>query len=110
MDFEQLRLIDLIEKFQSDLTEISATRSLKTYNGAGQKLQSVYNFLLASQSAFEKEQELLKNLFSSFNYGAVIVNNALKTGGLSPEDNELLGECLEIMLTCCTKLINMLKQ
>lgn len=110
MDFEHLRLTDLIEKFQKDVEEISATRSLKTYNGAGQKLQSVYNFLLSSQSAFEEEQELLKNLFSSFNYGAVIVNNALKTGALTPEDNELLSECLEIMLTCCTKIVNMFKK
>lgn len=100
--FEDLRLIDLIKKFESTVMQIEQTRSLAALKVAGKQLQDVYDFFLTAQSSYEKEQEMLKNIFSSFNYAAVIVNNAVKCGGLSAEDNELLGECLQIMLKCCS--------
>lgn len=101
MQFEDLRLIDLIKKFEYTIRQIEQTRSLATLKVAGKQLQDVYNFFLTAQNAYEEQQEVLKNMFSSFNYAAVIVNNALKSGGLTAEDNELLNECLQIMLKCC---------
>ena len=99
--FEDLRLIDLIKKFESTVMQIESTRSLSMLSAAGKQLQAVYDFFITAQNGYEKQQEMLKNMFSSFNYAAVIVNNAVKNGGLSAEDNELLGECLQIMLKCC---------
>ena len=79
-------------------------------SAAGKQLQDVYNFFITAQSGYEEQHELLKNMFSSFNYAAVIVNNAVKCGGLSAEDNELLGECLQIMLKCCQTVTESLKK
>lgn len=108
-DFEDLRLIDLVQKFQMDIEQISATRSLNKLGQAGADLQSVYDFFITAENPFEKQQELFKNMCSSFNYAAVIVNNALKNGALSKDDNELLSECVEIMLKCCNGMISSLK-
>ena len=107
--FEDLRLIDLIKKFEGTILQIEQTRSLATLKVAGKQLQDVYNFFLTAQSGYEEQQEQLKNMFSSFNYAAVIVNNAVKCGGLTAEDNELLNECLEIMLKCCQTVTASLK-
>lgn len=89
--------------------QIESTRSLAMLSTAGKQLQDVYDFFITAQSGHEEQQELLKNMFSSFNYAAVIVNNAVKNGGLSAEDNELLGECLQIMLKCCSTVKASLK-
>ena len=102
--FEDLRLNDLIKRFQNAVEMINSSRSLKSFNEAGKLLQDVYDFFITAESAYEELQETFKSLFSSFNYGAVIVNNAIKCGGLSSEDNELLGECIEIMLKCCNTI------
>lgn len=102
--FEDLRLIDLIKKFESTVKQIEQTRSLSLLKVAGKQLQDVYNFFLTAQSPYTEQQEQLKNIFSSFNYAAVIVNNAVKCGGLSGDDNELLSECLQIMLKCCSNV------
>ena len=99
--FEDLRLADLIKKFEQSVKEIEQTRNLSQLKVAGRQLQDVYDFFLTAESGYEEQQELLKGMFSSFNYAAVIVNNAVKCGGLSGEDNELLNECLQIMLKCC---------
>ena len=107
--FEDLRLIDLIKKFEGTILQIEQTRSLNQLKVAGKQLQDVYNFFLTAQSGYEEQQEQLKNMFSSFNYAAVIVNNAVKCGGLTKEDNELLNECLEIMLKCCQTVTASLK-
>lgn len=107
-NFEDLRLIDLIKKFQRTAEEINSNRSLSLLNDAGKQLQDVYNFFITAHGAYEEQQEQLKNLFSSFNYAAVIVNNAVKSGGLSFDDNELLNECLQIMLKCCQTLTDSL--
>ena len=99
--FEDLRLIDLIKKFENSVNEIEQTRNLSKLKVAGSRLQDVYDFFLTAESGYEEQQEQLKSMFSSFNYAAVIVNNAVKNGGLSGEDNELLTECLQIMQKCC---------
>ena len=108
-NFEDLRIIDLLERFERDIIEINSSRSLKNFKRAGENLQAVYNFYVTAQNPFKEQEELFKNLYSSFNYAAVIINNALKNGGLSKDDNELLNECIEIMLTCCARLKHMLK-
>lgn len=108
-DFEDLRLTDLIEKFKAKIELIAETRSLSSLNKAGEALQSVYNFHITAQNSYEKQEETFKNLYSSFNYAAVIVNNALKNGGLKGDDNELLNECIEIMLKCCDIITASLK-
>lgn len=109
LTFEDLRLIDLIKKFENTIMQIEQTRSLATLKVAGKQLQDVYDFFITAQSGYEQQQEMLKNMFSSFNYAAVIVNNAVKNGGLTAEDNELLNECLEIMLKCCQTVTASLK-
>ena len=102
--FEDLRLKDLIERFEGAIEEINTTRNLSGLKEAGRKLQDVYDFFLTAESAYAEEQEKLKSLFSSFNYAAVIVNNAMKKGGLKEDDKELLGECFAIMFRCCDDL------
>ena len=109
MQFEDLRLIDLIKKFESTIRQIEQTRSLASLKVAGKQLQDVYDFFITAQSPYTEQQEQLKNMFSSFNYAAVIVNNAVKCGGLSADDNELLTECLQIMLKCCQTVTASLK-
>ncbi len=104
LNFEDLRLLDLIGKFEKTVSEIVTTRNLSLLKPAGKQLQSVYDFFITAEGGYEKQQELLKNMFSSFNYAAVIVNNAVKNGSLSNEDKELLNECLEIMLKCCASV------
>ena len=99
--FEDLRLIDLIKKFEATVKEIDSTRNLSKLKDAGRQLQDVYDFFITAESGYGEQQEQLKSMFSSFNYAAVIVNNAVKNGGLSGDDNELLNECLQIMLKCC---------
>ena len=107
--FEDLRLADLIAKFRNTVEDINSTRSLGKFKEAGRQLQDVYDFFVTSENTYENLQDGLKNLFSAFNYGAVIVNNALKSGGLTAEDNELLNECIQIMLKCCSTLTTSLK-
>lgn len=108
-DFEDLRLIDLLEKFYEAIAEVAQTKRVAGLNAAGKRLQSVYDFFITSKKPYEKEQEELKNLFSSFNYAAVIANNAIKNNSLTAEDAELLNECLEIMQKCSLNLIASLK-
>ncbi len=109
LNFEDLRLLDLIGKFRDSVLQIQSTRNLSLLKDAGKKLQDVYNFFITSEGSYEKQQELLKNMFSSFNYAAVIVNGAIKSGALSNEDKELLNECLEIMIKCSTSIETSIK-
>lgn len=108
--FEDLRLIDLIEKFRATIESLNSGRNLSELKTAGRRLQDVYDFFITAESGYEQEQERLKSLFSSFNYAAVIVNNAMKNGRLTAEDNELLGECVEIMLKCCSDVTDSLRR
>lgn len=98
MNFEQLRMVDLIEKFNADIERVYADKNLSVFSGASGKLQSVYNFYITSQDSFSSIESYLKNLFSSFNYAAVIINDGLKKKSLDGEAKELLFECLQIML------------
>ena len=100
MNFEQLRLVDLINKFNEDIEDVYKNKNLSVFHGASKKLQEVYNFYVTAQDDFKGVEEYLKNLVSSFNYAAVIINDGMKKKGLDREANELLFECLQIMLKC----------
>ncbi|MGN1276058.1 MAG: hypothetical protein ACI4UK_03600, partial [Floccifex sp.] len=65
---------------------------------------------ILSGKAFEAQQPMLKNLFSAFNYGAVIINDAIKTKQLDKEANTLLDECLQIISACCVNIKNSIGQ
>jgi hypothetical protein len=107
-DFEDLRMADLVKKVRTDVEKIAECREASLFVGAQVNLQNVYNFHLTSKNSFTECEEFLKNLYSSFNYAAVIINDGIKKGKLSADDNELLGECIEIMLKCCDKTIEIL--
>lgn len=107
--FEDLRMADLLERFRADVCKIYETRSSSLLSQAGKDLQNVYNFHLVSDKSFIEVEENLKNLYTSFNYAAVIVNNAMKNKQLTKDDNELLGECLQVMLRCCDVVLAKLK-
>ena len=100
MTFEQLRLTDLINKFNADIEDVYNNKNLSVFHGASKKLQDVYNFYITATDDFRGIEQYLKNLFSSFNYAAVIINDAMKKKGLDREASELLFECLQIMLRC----------
>lgn len=110
MTFEQLRLIDLINKFNDDIEDVYRNKNLSVFHGASKKLQDVYNFYVTAGDDFREIEEYLKNLFSSFNYAAVIINDGMKKKGLDREANELLFECLQIMLKCDELIISSLNK
>ena len=110
MTFEQLRLIDLIQKFNADIEDVYKNKNLSVFHGASKKLQDVYKFYVTAADDFKEIEEYLRNLFSSFNYAAVIINDAMKRKGLDGEANELLFECLQIMLRCDELIINTLEK
>ncbi len=103
-DFEDLRLLDLLKTVADDIYEIQTTKDVNLFQKAGHDIQSVYNFYVAATKSFSEQEQYLKNLFSSFNYAAVIINDGIKKGEktLDEEDKELLNECLEIMIRCCS--------
>ena len=94
-------MIELIEKFEEDINNIQETRSAKLFKVANADLQNIYNYHLLNDKALKKVQTNLKNLYTTFNYAAVIVNDALKKRVMDKENAELLDECLEVMLRCC---------
>lgn len=100
-EFEDLRLCDLLDKVSACAEEIEQTKNVSLFKTLGKKIQSVYDFFVTAESAYEPQQPMLKNLFSSFNYAAVIINDGIKNKGLDGEANELLGECLQIIIACC---------
>ncbi|HIU80675.1 MAG TPA: hypothetical protein IAC67_07160 [Candidatus Coproplasma excrementipullorum] len=108
MTFEQLRLIDLLNKFNADMEDVYSNKNLSVFHGASKKLQDVYNFYITAQDDFKEIEGYLKNLFSSFNYAAVIINDGMKKKGLDKEANELLFECLQIMLKCHELIVSTL--
>lgn len=108
--FEELRMLDLVEKFRSQLDGIYQSGNLSGLHKAGGQLQSIYNFHLTADQSFIKIEEPLKNLYSSFNYAALICNEALKKRSLEKEDNQLLSECLQIMFRCCDLIAASLKE
>lgn len=103
-DFEDLRLCDLLDKVSARAKGIAESRNVSSFAVLGRDVQAVYDFFVGSQKAFEEQQPLLKNLFSSFNYAAVIINDALQKKALDKEGTALLNECLEIIIACCANL------
>ncbi|MGN1103334.1 MAG: hypothetical protein ACI4QI_00510 [Candidatus Coproplasma sp.] len=106
MDFEDLRLIDLLDKVQKKAEEISATRNVSQFKELGTSIQAVYDYFIVCGKSYDAQQPMLKNLFSAFNYGAVIINDAIKTRQLDKEANTLLDECLQIIVACCVNIKN----
>lgn len=104
------KLLELIEKFEEDINRIQETRSAKLFKTANVDLQNIYNFHLLNDKALKRVQLNLKNLYTTFNYAAVIVNDALKKRSMDKENAELLDECLEVMLRCCMVIENTLKR
>ena len=104
-DFEDLRMIDLVKKFRDDVLSIEDTRSASLFKQAGKDLQSIYNFHLTSSKSFKSVEGYLKNMYTSFNYSAVIVNNAVKNKTMKKEDVTLLEEGIQVMLRCCDLII-----
>lgn len=101
VDFEDLALGDLLGKVEKRVTEIAETRNASQFKELGADVQNVYNFVVTAKKTYENEQPMLKNLFSAFNYAAVIINDAIKTKQPDKEAGELLNECLEIISACC---------
>jgi hypothetical protein len=99
--FEVLRMIDLVDKFNEEIEKIYTTRNLSGFQKASGLLQSIYNFHLTADESFTNVEEYLKNLYQSFNYAALICNEAIKKHSLDKDDNQLLFECLQVMLKCC---------
>ncbi len=109
MDFEDLRLCDLLDKVGERAGGIAQTRNVSQFSKLGQEIQAVYDFFVASSKPYEEQQPMLKNLFSSFNYAAVIINDGIKKKSLDKEAAELIGECLEIICACCENIKTSLK-
>lgn len=103
-DFEDLALCDLLNKVEKRVEEIAQTRNASQFKELGADIQSVYNFMVTSKKPYEEEQPMLKNLFSSFNYAAVIINDAIKTKKTEKQAGEMLNECLEIISACCKNI------
>jgi hypothetical protein len=103
-------MIDLVEKFQAEIDYIYTSKNLSGFQKASGMLQSIYNFHLTADASFVSVEEYLKNLYSSFNYAALICNEAIKKKSLDKEDNTLLFECLQIMLKCCDIIIAALQK
>lgn len=104
VDFEDLALADLLNKVERRVEEIAQTRNASQFKQLGADIQSVYDFAITAKKDYEKEQPLFKNLFSAFNYAAVIINDAIKSKKPEKDAGELLNECLEIISACCKKI------
>ena len=104
-----LNMLKLLGKFEEDINRIQETRSAKLFKTANVDLQNIYNYHLLNDKAFKKVQMNLKNLYTTFNYAALIVNDALKKKAMDKENALLLDECLEVMIRCCIVIQNSLK-
>ena len=100
-DFEDLRLCDLLDKVRTRTLDIARTRNVSQFKQLGQDIQGVYDFFVTAVKPYEEQQPMLKNLFASFNYAAVIINDGIKKKTLDNEAITLLNECLEIIVACC---------
>lgn len=98
-------MVDYVKVFRQDVLKIEDSRSAALYKQAGKDLQNVYNFHLTSAKSFKSVESYLKNLYASFNYSAVIINNAVKNKNMQKEDAERLEEGIQIMLRCCDNII-----
>ena len=108
-DFEDLALCDLLGKVQRRAELIAVPRNASEFKQLGGEIQAVYDFFVTAKKPYEEQQPMLKNLFSSFNYAAVIINDAIKTKKADREAGVLLDECLEIICACCVNIKKSLK-
>lgn len=99
-DFEDLRLCDLLDRVARRANVILEERKVSLLKELGEDVQSVYDFFVSAKKQFTEVRPTLKNLFSSFNYAAVIVNDGIKRGALDRQANELLSQCLQIIIKC----------
>ena len=99
-DFEDVRLCDLSDRAARRARQIMEERNVSLLKQLGEDVQADYDFFVSSKKSFETIRPTLKNLFSSFNYAAVIVNDGIKRGALDRQANELLQQCLEIIIKC----------
>ncbi len=104
MDFEDVRLCDLLGKVSASAATISQTRSASGFKKLGKEIQDVYDFFVTSSKAYEPQHAMLKNLFSSFNYAAVIINDGIKKKAIDRQSSAMLSECLEIIAACCANV------
>lgn len=100
-DFEDVRLIDLLTKVEVKARAILEDKSIAEFKELGGQIQAVYDFVITAKKSYEEQQPMLKNLFSSFNYAAVIINEAVKERQLDTEAKALLVQCVEIIIACC---------
>ncbi|MDE7087312.1 MAG: calponin homology domain-containing protein, partial [Clostridia bacterium] len=100
-DFEDLALCELLNKVDKRVITIVETRNVSQFKDLGADIQNVYNFVITVKKTYEEQQPMLKNLFSSFNYAAVIINDAIKTKKPDAEAATRLNEGLEIISACC---------
>ncbi len=103
-DFEDVRLCDLLNKVSKRVNSIMVSKNVSEFNALGAEIQAVYDFFVTAQKDYAEQQPMLKNLFSSFNYAAVIINDAIKTKKPDGESGTLLTECLEIISACCNNI------
>ena len=106
VDFEDLALGDLLNKVERRVREISETRNASQFKQLGADIQAVYDFFVTAKKDYAEQQPMLKNLFSSFNYAAVIINDAIKNKKTEKDSGTLLNECLEIIAACCKNIKN----
>ncbi len=109
-NFEQLKMLELVRVLRTDVLAVEEQRSAAAFRQARKDLQDIYNCHLISKKSFTGVEYYLKNLYTSFNYGAVIVNEALKKRNLDGENGVKLEECLETMISCCDKVTEGLTQ
>ncbi|MDE6790224.1 MAG: hypothetical protein K2J61_00730, partial [Clostridia bacterium] len=103
-NFEDVRLCDLLNKVSKRVNSITVSKNVSEFNALGAEIQAVYDFFVTAQKDYAEQQPMLKNLFSSFNYAAVIINDAIKTKKPDGESGTLLTECLEIISACCNNI------
>lgn len=104
IDFEDLALCDLLSKVERRVEEIAQMRNASQFKQLGSDIQKVYDFFITAKKDYAGQQPVFKNLFSSFNYAAVIINDAVKSKKPEKDAGELLNECLEIIAACCKKI------
>lgn len=102
-------MTDLLQRMRAKVYKVKTERAISLLKDSSADLQSVYDFHVTSENSFSEIEEYLKNLYTTFNYAAVIVNDALKKKSLDGDSGELIDECLDIMLKCCDKAIEKLQ-
>lgn len=102
-------MIDLVKKFKADVLKIEEMRNVSLFKHASKDLQDIYNFHLSSVKSFKSVESYLKNLYTSFNYAAVVINNAVKNKTIKKDDVTLIEESLQVMLRCCDIVCETLK-